>query len=253
MGSLDGKVAVVTGAAGGIGSASALLFAEEGARVVCADVSRDGAERTAQAVRDKGGEAMAQGFDVADEASVEAAVAEVVSVWGRVDVLLNNAGMALQGRLIETSVADWERVMAVNTRGTWLMIKHVAPAMAGSGSIVNIASVAAMMAVREASAYTASKGAVLALTRVAAAELGPGVRVNCICPGTVRTGMPEEMLRNRGGGDAEEGARLTAQRYISERLGEPEEIASTALFLASPASSFCTGAVLVADGGVTAQ
>ena len=156
MGILDGVVAVVTGAGGGIGTESARLFA-----------------------------------------------AEVMATWGRVDVLLNNAGMALQGGLLGTSVADWNRVMAVNTTSTWLMMKHLVPAMDGSGSIVNISSVAALMAVREASAYTASKGAVLSLTRVAAAELGPGIRVNCICPGTVRTAMPQEMLRNRGGGDAD--------------------------------------------------
>jgi NAD(P)-dependent dehydrogenase (short-subunit alcohol dehydrogenase family) len=253
MGSLEGKVAFVTGAAGGIGTASALLLAAEGARVVCADVSRDAAEVTAQAVRDRGGEATALGFDVSDEPQVVAAVAEVVATRGRVDVLLSNAGIAFQGSVLGTSVEDWDRVMAVNARGTWLMTKHCAPAMAGAGSIVLVSSVAAIMSVREAAAYTASKGAVLSLTRVAAAELGPGIRVNCICPGTVRTQMPEEMLRNRGGGDSDEGARLTATRYISARLGEPEEIAQAALFLASPASSFFTGAVLVADGGVTAQ
>jgi NAD(P)-dependent dehydrogenase (short-subunit alcohol dehydrogenase family) len=253
MGSLDGKVAIITGAGGGIGSASARMFAAEGARLALTDVRADAAQAVADEIVKDGGEAIALALDVSDEEQVRAAIARVVEQWGGLDVLLNNAGVALQGTLLGTSVEDWDRVMAINTRGTWLLMKHAAPAMAGSGSIVNISSVAAVMAVREASAYTASKGAVLSLTRVAAAELGPGIRVNCICPGTVRTAMPEEMLRNRGGGNAEAGAALTAQKYLLGRLGEAEEIASTALFLAGPASSFFTGAVLVADGGVTAQ
>jgi NAD(P)-dependent dehydrogenase (short-subunit alcohol dehydrogenase family) len=253
MGMLDGKVAVITGAGGGIGSASARMFAAEGARLVLTDVRLDAAQAVADEVAKGGGEAIAVALDVSQEDQVRTTVARALEQWGRVDILLNNAGVALQGTLIGTSVEDWDRVMAINTRGTWLMMKHCAPAMGGSGSIVNISSVAALMSVREASAYTASKGAVLSLTRVAAAELGPGIRVNCICPGTVRTAMPEEMLRNRGGGDAEAGAALTAQKYLLARLGEPEEIASTALFLAGPGSSFFTGAVLAADGGVTAQ
>jgi NAD(P)-dependent dehydrogenase (short-subunit alcohol dehydrogenase family) len=253
MGTLEGSVAIITGAGGGIGSASARMFAAEGARLALTDVRLEAAQAVADEIVKAGGEAFALGLDVAEEEQVRSAVAEVVARFGRVDVLLNNAGMALQGSLVGTSVEDWDRVMAVNTRGTWLLMKHTVPAMDGAGSIVNIASVAALMAVRDASAYTASKGAVVSLTRVAAAELGPGIRVNCICPGTVRTGMPEEMLRTRGGGDADAGAALTAQKYLLARLGEPEEIASTALFLAGPASSFFTGAVLVADGGVTAQ
>jgi NAD(P)-dependent dehydrogenase (short-subunit alcohol dehydrogenase family) len=144
-------------------------------------------------------------------------------------------------------------VVRVNLRSVFLMIKYAAPRMPEGGSIVNQASVAALMAVPNGSAYTAAKGGVVSLTRVAAAELGPAIRVNCICPGTVLTGMPEEMLRRRGGGDLDAGVRATAAKYLLGRLGTPEEIAHAALFLASPESSFFTGAVLVADGGVTAQ
>ena len=250
---LDGQVAVITGGGSGIGAAAARLFAEEGALVAVCDLRLEAAEKVAAELVEGGTQSLAVTLDVSDEAQVQAAVAAVVARWGRIDVLLNNAGMALQGTLLTTSVEDWDRVVAVNLRGTWLMTKHAAPAMNGTGAIVNIASVAALMAVREAGAYTAAKGGVVSLTRVAAAELGPGIRVNCICPGTVLTAMPEEMLRNRGQGSIQAGAALTAQKYLLGRLGEPEEIARTALFLAGSDSSFCTGAVLVADGGVTAQ
>lgn len=253
IGKLDGKVAVITGAGGGIGSASARLFAAEGAAVALVELRRDAAEAVGAQVEQAGGKALVLAADVADEDQVRALAEAVDDAFGSVDVLVNNAGVALQGRLVDTALGDWQRVLAVNLTGTFLMTKHVAPRMRGDGSIVNISSVAALMAVRAAAAYTAAKGGVLALTRVAAAELGPGVRVNCICPGTVRTAMPEEMLRNRGGGDVEAGARLTAQRYLLGRLGEPEEIAQVALFLAGPDGSFFTGAVIAADGGVTAQ
>jgi NAD(P)-dependent dehydrogenase (short-subunit alcohol dehydrogenase family) len=143
--------------------------------------------------------------------------------------------------------------MAVNLRGTFLMTKHAAPRMGRDGAIVNIASVAALMAVTGAGAYAAAKGGIVSLTRVAAAELGPDIRVNCICPGTVHTGMPEEMFRARGDGDVAAGVALTEKKYLLARLGQPEENASTALFLAGPDGSFFTGAVLAADGGVTAQ
>lgn len=252
IGKLDGLVAVVTGAGAGIGAATALLFAQEGARLAVLDVRADPAETLAEQIRGKGGEAVAVAADVADEAQVVAALDHVTDTFGALDILVNNAGLAFNRPLLETSVQDWDRVLAVNLTGTFLMTKHAAPRMT-AGSIVNISSVAAQMAVTHASAYTAAKGGVLSLTRVAAAELGPAIRVNCICPGTVRTGMPEEMLRRRGDGDADAGAAITARKYLLARLGEPEEIATTALFLAGPDSSFFTGAVLTADGGVSAQ
>lgn len=253
MGKLTDKVAIVTGGGGGIGAASAHLFAREGAKVAVVDLRAEAAKLVAQEIKDAGGEVIALEADVAREDDVRSAVARTVETFGRLDVLLNNAGLAFQHRIVDAEVKDWDRVMSVNLRGTFLFTKHAAPAMRADGAIVNIASVAALMAVRDASAYSAAKAGVVALTRVAAAELGPDIRVNCICPGTVRTAMPEQMLRNRGGGDAAAGAALTAQKYLLGRLGEPEEIASTALFLAGPDSSFFTGAVLAADGGVTAQ
>jgi NAD(P)-dependent dehydrogenase (short-subunit alcohol dehydrogenase family) len=249
MGTLDGQVAVVTGAGGGIGAATARLLAREGAEVVLLDVVLDPAEAVAQEIKDAGGAARALACDHTDETSVRAALEHV----GGLDILVNNAGVGHDAPLLETSVEDWDRVVAANLRGPFLLVKHAAPRMGGSGAIVNIASVAALMAVTGTGPYAAAKGGVVALTRVAAAELAPGIRVNCICPGTVLTSMPEHMLRRRGDGDLDAGVAFTARKYLTGRLGEPEEIASTVLFLAGPGSSFLTGSVIVADGGVTAQ
>jgi NAD(P)-dependent dehydrogenase (short-subunit alcohol dehydrogenase family) len=253
VGALDDTIAVITGAGGGIGAASARLFAREGAAVALVDVQAAAATTVGEQIADEGGTALVVPGDLTAEDTVRDVVAQIVSSLGGIDVVFNNAGVALDRPLLDTSVDEWDHVMAVNLRSAFLMIKHAAPHMGAGGSIINQASVAALMAVRSAAAYTAAKGGLVSLTRVAAAELGPAIRVNCICPGTVRTQMPAQMLRRRGDGDVEAGLRATARRYLLERLGEPEEIASTALFLASPASSFFTGAVLVADGGVTAQ
>lgn len=217
------------------------------------DVEVAAAEAVGDQITQTGGTAVVVPADLTAEDEVRAVVQQVVGALGGVDVVFNNAGVALDRPLLDTTVEQWEHVMAANLRSAFLVIKHAAPQMHDGGSIINQASVAALMAVRSAAAYTAAKGGLVSLTRVAAAELGPSIRVNCICPGTVRTAMPEQMLRRRGDGDIEAGMRATAKKYLLERLGEPEEIASTALFLASPASSFFTGAVLVADGGVTAQ
>ncbi len=253
IGRLDGKVAIITGAAGGIGSATARLLAAERAAVILADVRAEDAAAVVGQITAAGGAAIAARADVSDEDQVRALIGRAVTEFGGLDIVVNNAGMALHSPLAQTALADFEAVLAVNLSGPFLMMKHAAAAMRDGGSIVNISSVAAVMAVRGAAAYTAAKGGLLSLTRVSAAEFGPRIRVNCVCPGTVRTEMPEELLRTRGDGDAEAGARLTAQRYLSGRLGLPEEIAATVLFLAGPEGSFCTGTVLIADGGVTAQ
>lgn len=221
--------------------------------MVLADLRGEAAAAVAGQITAAGGTAIAARADVTGEDQVRDLIGTAVAEFGGLDIVVNNAGMALHSPLAETDLADFEAVLAVNLRGPFLMMKHAAPVLRDGGSIVNISSVAAVMAVRGAAAYTAAKGGLLSLTRVAAAEFSPRIRVSCVCPGTVRTDMPEELLRARGDGDAEAGARLTAQRYLSGRLGRPEEVAAAVLFLAGPEGSFCTGTVLIADGGVTAQ
>lgn len=253
IGALDDRIAIITGAGGGIGAASARSFAAEGATLALVDVQADAVEAVTDEVTRDGATAIAITADLSGEDHVRYVIARVLDDLGAIDVVYNNAGIALDRPLVDTTVDEWDNVMAVNLRSAFLMIKHAAPHMTDGGSIINQASVAALMGVRSTGAYTAAKGGLMSLTRVAAAELGPAIRVNCICPGTVRTQMPERMLRRRGDGNVEAGLRATATKYLLERLGEPEEIAATALFLASSSSSFFTGAVLVPDGGVTAQ
>jgi len=253
---LAGRTVIITGGGKGIGKVYSQEFAKAGARVVAADIDGAAAKSVAEALAAQGFETLGLATDIASEESTKAMAQAALERFGAIDVLINNASLmsVLPRRSwLEIPVDEWDRVMAVNLRGTFLMIKHSAPRMDGDGAIVNISSVAALMAVTGASAYTAAKGGVLSLTRVAAAELGPGIRVNCICPGTVHTGMPEELFRTRGDGDVAAGVALTEKKYLLARLGQPEEIASTALFLAGPDGSFFTGAVLAADGGVTAQ
>jgi NAD(P)-dependent dehydrogenase (short-subunit alcohol dehydrogenase family) len=253
MGTLDGAVALVTGAGGGIGSATARLLAEDGATIALLDRRLEAAEAVARDLSRLGSRALAIKADVSDEKDVRAAVAHLTAELGRLDVVVNNAGVAEHGSIRDSTVGQWRRVLDVNLLGTFLVTQQAAAAMSEGGTIVNVASVAALMAVPGTGAYSAAKGGVVAFTRVAAAELAPAIRVNCVCPGTVLTDMPLEMLRERGGGDVTAGAALTAKKYLLGRLGEPEEIAQTVLFLASPRSSFMTGSVLVVDGGVTAQ
>jgi NAD(P)-dependent dehydrogenase (short-subunit alcohol dehydrogenase family) len=173
-----------------------------------------------------------------------------------VDVLYNNAGVNSSGSVLDATDEDWDRCFAVNAKGTFLCSRAAARPMvaAGRGSIINQGSVAAVVGVANFASYCASKGAVVALTRSMSVDLAPhGVRVNVICPGTVYTPLMEPMLRARGGGDLEAGLALTVAKYPIGRLGTPEEIAAVALFLAGDASSFLTGSVITADGGMTSQ
>jgi NAD(P)-dependent dehydrogenase (short-subunit alcohol dehydrogenase family) len=249
MGRLDGKVAVVTGAAGGMGREAALLFSQEGAQVCVADVDRERGERTAAAAR----EAFFLEVDVADEESVQAMYARTTERYGGVDVLYNNAGIspADDVDVLETSLEAWERVQAVNTRGVFLCCKHGIPRLLarGGGSVINVASFAALIgAATSQISYTASKGAVLSLTRELAVQFArQNVRVNALCPGTVDT----PLLRRIWGDDP-----AAAQRRLVHipmgRLAQPREVVNAALFLASDESSYVTGSTFVVDGGVTA-
>lgn len=256
MGRLEGKVAIVTGAGSGIGAATARLFAAEGARVGVADLRADAAHAVTSEITSAGGDARALVTDVSRDEDARRQVAAVLDAWGRLDVLYNNAGVDATGEVTDVDPADWERCFAVNVTGTWLCSKHAAPAMqsAGGGAIINQGSVAALVGIRRFAAYCAAKGAVVSLTRAMALDLAPrGVRVNCICPGTVVTPLMESMIRERGAGDLERGIAMTVEKYPLGRLGEPEDVARVALFLASDEASFLTGSIIAADGGMTAQ
>jgi NAD(P)-dependent dehydrogenase (short-subunit alcohol dehydrogenase family) len=253
LGRLEGKIALITGAGSGIGRATALRFAAEGAAVAVLDLRAEAAAETAEMIAKEDGRALALTADVADAAQVEDAVGRAGAEFGRIDVLYNNAGIGSAGSVAVAEEDNWDLAFDVNVKGTFLCSRAALRHMA-EGSIINQGSVAALVGVPNFAAYCAAKGAVVALTRSMAVDLAPrGVRVNVICPGTVYTPLMEPMLRARGDGDLAAGLAKTVVKYPIGRLGTPEEIANVALFLASDEASFMTGAVITPDGGMTAQ
>jgi NAD(P)-dependent dehydrogenase (short-subunit alcohol dehydrogenase family) len=255
---LDSKIAFVTGAGSGIGEQIARLFAQQGARVILADISPNAAERVAGDISAAGGNVRTQQLDVADEAQVQAAMEQVVTTEGRLDILVNNAGISHVGNILETSLQDWENVMSVNAKGVFLCAREgvrqmLAQSPAG-GVIINMSSVAATIGIERRLPYCASKGAVLALTRSIAIDFATrGIRCNAICPGTVQTPFVEGYLaRNFAGHEDEVRQQLHARQPIG-RMGQPGEIAHAALYLASNEAAFVTGSALVIDGGWTAK
>jgi len=249
---LDGKVALITGAASGIGLETARRFAAEGAAVVCADLDGEGAERTAAELTEAGGRATGIGADVSSAADAERMVAVAEETFGALHVAFNNAGimMSADGDAESTAEDVWDTTMAVNLKGVFLGCKFQIPALrrAGGGSIINTASFVALMgAATPQVAYTASKGGVLAMTReLAVIHAREGIRVNALCPGPLRTELLMKFL------DTDEKKQRRLVHIPMGRFGEAKEMADAALFLASDESSFTTGTEFVVDGGITA-
>jgi cyclopentanol dehydrogenase len=246
---LENKVAIVTGAARGMGKAEAELFAQEGAKVVLADILEKEVAEVANQINKKGGEAIAFKLDVSKAKDWEKVIDEVVKKWGKVDVLVNNAGILSLSGIEDISEEEWDKVMEINAKSDFLGIKYVLPAMkmAKKGSIVNISSIYGLIGSGAAVAYHASKGAVRLLTKTVAAELAKyNIRVNSIHPGVIKTPMTEELLK-----DATSAKNLLGTTVLG-RPAEAIEVAYGALFLASDESSFMTGSELVIDGGYTA-
>jgi NAD(P)-dependent dehydrogenase (short-subunit alcohol dehydrogenase family) len=251
---LNGKIAIVTGAASGIGRASAILFAQEGARVTVADIDSPGGEATVRSIRGAGGTALFVRTDVSRSAEVDALLAATATAFGGVDVVYNNAGIAVFKGVAETSDDEWRRVLAVNLDGVFFGIRAAVPYLRerGGGSIIVTASVHSVATGPGIAAYAASKGAVLALTRAAALDLAPfNIRVNCILPGAVDT--PLHWANLAAVGDPEVEAQKVRAAEPVGRQGRPDEIARAAVFLASDDSSFATGAPFIIDGGLLAK
>jgi glucose 1-dehydrogenase len=251
-GDFSGRVALVTGAATGIGRATALAFAQAGASVVVADIAQAAGLQTVEDIASAGGKARFLRVDVADSTSVAEMVQQTVSWYGRLDVALNNAGTVIQ----EVSIAEmeeeaWDRVLAVNLKGIFLCLKHEIRQMlaqGGGGAIVNTTSTTAFRTVLNSAAYSSSKAGIVALTRIAAAENGgSGIRINAIAPAGIDTAMLAKGL-----GDNEARKRDVAKTRVMRRLGAPEEAASAVLWLCSNGASYITGHTLAVDGGVLA-
>ncbi|WP_439813815.1 SDR family NAD(P)-dependent oxidoreductase [Zavarzinia sp. CC-PAN008] len=250
-GLLAGRVGLVTGGGSGIGRATALRFAAEGARVVVADRNADSAQSVASEIVAAGGEALAVVADVSDDAMVQAMVQGTLARFGRLDCAFNNAGIgaaelgAAGQKLGEMEEAAFDRLVAINLKGVWLCLKHELGAMQGGGAIVNTASIGGLIGLPGSGVYTATKHAVIGLTRAAAVEYGPrGIRVNAVCPGYIETPLTVDTLSRR--------ADAIRPRLPLQRVGQAEEVAALVAWLCSDQASYVSGAAYTADGGYTA-
>ena len=252
MGRLDGKVAVITGAASGIGRGTALCLAKEGAAVVAVDLNSQGGEQVVSEIAATGGRAVFQHTDVSSEPEIKSAVERAVKEYGRLDIMFNNAGLVGAVGPIEAVTADdWDRTIAVLLRSVFLGIKYAVEPMrkAGGGSIISTSSVASFLPSAYGAAYAAAKGAVISLTRAAALQLGRvKIRVNCICPGAINTPIWGALP---GFSDPAAVAQLLDDAQTIPRVGRPQDIASMVLFLASDESEWVTGQAMIVDGGLT--
>ena len=247
---LEGKVALITGAARGQGAAEARLFAQEGAKVILADVSDPEGIAVAAEIAEAGGDAIYVHLDVTDESQWDAAVQSAVTSFGKLDILVNNAGIWRRGHVMETSSEQWDDIMDVNAKGVFLGTKAAIPEMrkAGGGSIVNISSTAGLVGSKTSSAYSASKGAVRIFSKSTAIQYASErIRANSIHPGPIDTDMGDQVWPDPTSREA------SISRTALSRIGTAQDIAYGALYLASDESSFVTGSELVIDGGVTAQ
>ena len=253
-GNLDGKTALVTGGGSGIGRATSLAYAREGARVVVADVNVEGGEETVLRIKEAGGDAILVHADVSKPEDTQAMVARAVEAFGSLDCAFNNAGISggRDRRLTADYLEDdWDRVIGINLKGVWLCMKAEIPQMLkqGGGAIVNTASIMGLVSTSGSAAYTAAKHGVVGLTKAAALEYAKsGVRVNAVCPGYIHTPMVQDRLDTVDGYEDQ-----LKSRHPVGRLGEPEEIAEAVLWLSSDAASFVTGHNMPVDGGYTAQ
>lgn len=249
---LKDKVALVTGGSSGIGRATALACAREGAKVAVADIGVAGGEETAQLVKDAGGEAIFIKADMTKAADLEAMVDTIVKTYGRLDCAHNNAGIeGALGKTANYDEAEWDKVIAINLTGVWLCMKYEIPQMLknGGGSIVNTASAAGLLGVPNMPAYAASKHGVVGLTKTAALEYAKaGIRVNCVCPGIIQTPMVSRLTGERPGMFE----KIATAEPIG-RIGKPEEIAESVVWLCSDLASFVTGHAMSVDGGIVAQ
>jgi len=248
MGRLDGKVAIITGAASGQGALEAKMFAKEGAKVVANDVQEDNLKAVVEEINKDGGEALAIKHDVTSEAEWKDVISKTVEAYGTLNILVNNAGVFIAGTAEEATLDTWNKVMNINAAGTFLGIKYAIPEMrkAGGGSIVNISSISGILGFG-AAAYNASKGAIRTLTKNVAADFAKdNIRVNSIHPGVVVTPMTEPLL------NVQETRKSLEDMTPLPHFGEPKDIAYGALYLASDETSFMTGSELIIDGGVVA-
>jgi NAD(P)-dependent dehydrogenase (short-subunit alcohol dehydrogenase family) len=249
---LDGKIALVTGGGSGIGRATALAFAREGAKVLIADVIVDSAKETLQMIKEAGGEGMVTKVDVSQSEEVESMVNQLVDTYGRLDCAFNNAGIGGGwGFTAKCTEEEWDRVMSINLKGVWLCMKYEIPQMLqqGGGSIVNTASVAGLVGMLGTPAYVASKHGVVGITKAAAMEYATsGIRINAVCPGIIRTPMIGRRLERKPESEA-----VYRSMEPMGRLGTPEEIAEAVVWLSSDAASFVTGLPMAVDGGLVAR